>query len=181
MTAPVPLAILGPRIMIMGLTNAGKSTLALAISEKLGIPPVHLDQLKHLPNTNWQERSEAEFVALHDAAIQGGAWVMDGCYSRVIPQRIARATGIVVVTDSIVTRYRRYFFRTLLQKKRAGALAGGEDRVNWKMLHWLWHTRNSVAKYHDMAVKSEKPYVFANNQRELNVLYDMWDLTLPSA
>lgn len=176
-----PLATLGHRIMILGLTNAGKSTLALALSDKLGVPAIHLDQLKHLPNTNWQERSDADFQALHDAAITGDGWVMDGNYTRLMPQRIERATGIIVVTDTLLTRYRRYFIRTLIQRQRAGGLEGGEDRVNWKMLHWLWHTRNSVTKYREMAAASGKPHVFASTQRELNALYDAWSLKRPSA
>lgn len=176
-----PLATLGHRIMILGLTNAGKSTLALALSDKLGVPAIHLDQLKHLPNTNWQERSDADFQALHDAAITGDGWVMDGNYTRLMPQRIERATGIIVVTDTLFTRYRRYFIRTLIQRQRAGGLEGGEDRVNWKMLHWLWHTRNSVAKYRDMATGSAKPTVFASSTRELNALYDTWSLKHPFA
>jgi hypothetical protein len=66
----LPFATLGERIVILGPSNAGKSTLAVALSEKLGIPAVHLDQLHHLPDTNWQPRPEAEFAALHDAILE---------------------------------------------------------------------------------------------------------------
>ena len=177
----LPLAALGRRIMVLGLTNSGKSTLAVALSSKLGIPAVHLDQLQHRPNTNWEQRPEAEFASLHDAAIGEPAWVMDGSYSRVMPQRLLRATGIIVVTDSLVIRYWRYFARTLFQKVRAGALEGGQDRVNWKMLGWLWKTRNSIGKYQQVALSSGLPHVFASNQRELDALYAEWGLTRPWA
>jgi len=177
----LPLADLGRRIMVLGLTNSGKSTLAVALSDKLGIPAIHLDQLQHLPNTNWEQRPEAEFASLHDAAIEGPEWVIDGSYSRVMPQRLARATGIVVVTDSLATRYRRYFARTLLQKVRSGALEGGQDRLNWKMLNWLWKTRNSIGKYQQLTLRSGLPHVFAGNKRELDALYAAWGLTLPWA
>lgn len=171
-----PLAALGRRIMVLGLTNAGKSTLAVALSNKLGIPAIHLDQLQHRPNTNWVPRPEADFVALHDAAVTEPEWVMDGSYSRVMPQRLARATGIIVITDSLATRYRRYFARTLFQTARAGALEGGQDRLNWKMLAWLWETRNSIGKYHQVAISSGLPHVFASNRRQLDALYAAWDL-----
>ena len=177
----LPLAALGRRIMVLGLTNSGKSTLAVALSSKLGIPAVHLDQLQHRPNTNWEQRPEAEFASLHDAAVGEPAWVMDGSYSRVMPQRLLRATGIIVVTDSLVIRYWRYFARTLFQKVRAGALEGGQDRVNWKMLGWLWKTRNSIGKYQQVALSSGLPHVFASNQRELDALYAEWGLTRPWA
>jgi adenylate kinase family enzyme len=170
------LGSLGRRIMVLGLTNSGKSTLAVALAEKLGVPAVHLDRLQHLPHTNWEQRPEAEFAALHDAAILQDAWVMDGAYSRLMPQRIARASAIIVITDSLMTRYRRYILRTLLQRDRAGALEGGQDRLNWRMLHWLWHTRNSIGKYHDIARRSGLSHVFAHNVRELNDLYAAWGL-----
>lgn len=174
-----PLAALGRRIMILGLTNSGKSTLAMALSDRLGIPAIHLDQFQHRPNTNWEQRPEAEFVALHDAAIEAPDWIIDGAYSRVMPQRLARATGIIVVTDSLATRYRRYFARTLFQKVRAGALEGGQDRLNWKMLAWLWKTRHSIGKYRQVALASGLPHVFAGNKRELDALYAAWGLTRP--
>jgi adenylate kinase family enzyme len=170
---------LGPRIMIMGPSNAGKSTLAVALGVKLGIPAIHLDRLRHLPNTNWQERSDDEFAMLHDQAILAPAWVMDGGYSRLAPQRLGRATGMLVVTDTLATRYRRYFYRTLFQRRRAGALPGGQDSVNWTMINWLWKTRNAVGKYRLMALEAGLPHVFVDNSRQLNRLYAAWELERP--
>ena len=174
-----PLSALGRRIIVLGLTNSGKSTLTVALARRLGVPAIHLDQLRHQPNTNWQERSDAEFVALHDQAILAEEWVIDGSYSKVMPQRLARATGIILLTDSLVTRYRRYFVRTLFQKHRAGGLEGGQDQLNWKMIHWLWHTRNSIGKYQEVAAKSGLPHLLVNNRQELDGLYRNWDLTRP--
>lgn len=174
------LEAMGTRIMIMGLTNSGKSTLAVAIGEKIGVPAVHLDRLRHLPNTNWEVRADDEFKALHDAEILADGWVLDGNYSKLTPQRFERATGVVVMTDGLAKRYRRYFTRTLFQRSRQGGLEGGADRVNWMMINWLWTTRHSVGKYQKTARASGLPCVFINNQRELDALYSAWGLTLPS-
>ena len=57
----LPIKSVGNRIMILGPSNAGKSTLALAISMKLDIPVMHIDQLQHLPNTDWKIRDEEDF------------------------------------------------------------------------------------------------------------------------
>ena len=95
---PLPsLAELGQRIMVNGPSNAGKSTLADAMARKLGIPVVHLDRFSHQEEGNWVPRPKPEFHALHDAAIAGDAWVMDGNYSELMPRRFARATGVVVI------------------------------------------------------------------------------------
>ena len=178
--AKIPaLASLGRRIMVLGPTNSGKSTLADAISRRTGIPAVHLDQFRHLPNTNWEERSDAEFRNLHDAAVATDAWVMDGSYSRLMAPRLARVTGMIVLDDTLAVRTRRYLWRSLLQKQRAGGLEGGQDSVRLHMLRWLWKSRHASERARDLARGTGVPHVFCHNQRELNALYAEWSLTLP--
>src|SRR5690349_8427597 len=104
---------LGRRIMICGPSTAGKSTLALALSRKLGIPAVHLDLLRHLPDTDWVQRTDAEFYRLHNEAIAADEWVMDGNYSNLFPQRLQRATGIVLIGHHRIPTLLRYLRRTL--------------------------------------------------------------------
>lgn len=180
MEIPPNLAALGRRIMIMGPSNSGKSTLAMAMADKLGVPAIYMDQLRHLPNTNWEVRADEEFNRLHDEVILEPEWIIEGNYSSLTPQRFQRATGVLVMTDGLVKRYGRYFRRTLFQKTRAGALEGGEDKVNRMMLGWLWKTRHSVHKYRRAAVASGLPHVFVDNERELRALYRAWGLNLPS-
>lgn len=101
---------LGRRICILGPSNSGKSTLANAIARKCGLLAIHLDQLHHLLGTDWQPRPADEFTALHDQAILGDAWVMDGNYSKCMPQRFRRATGVIlldVATPLSLFRYAR--------------------------------------------------------------------------
>lgn len=172
----LPLTDLGRRIIILGTTNSGKSTLGNALGEALDIPVVHLDRLRHLPHTNWQIRPKDEFAALHDAAIAEAEWIMEGNYSELMPQRLARATGILVIDAPLPTRYRRYLHRTLFQRERAGALEGGQDRLNWTMLSWLWKSRKAAGRYRTLAANSTLPHIFANDAGELNALYEAWGL-----
>jgi adenylate kinase family enzyme len=89
---------LGPRICIFGPSNSGKSTLAAVID--------------HMPHTDWQPGPEEEFIALHEEALSGESWVMDGNYTRCLPQRIARATGVILLDTSTATSFRRYLRRS---------------------------------------------------------------------
>src|SRR4051812_19285286 len=122
-----PLETFGRRILICGPSNSGKSTLAAAIGRRLGIPAVHLDQFHHFPNSNWVKRPREEFVALHDAAILADEWAMDGNYSGLLPQRIERATGIILLGDNRFANVARYLRRTLFEHERAGSLQGARD------------------------------------------------------
>lgn len=170
-----PLESLGRRIMINGPSNSGKSTLGDAIARKLAIPVVHLDRLSHEEQGNWIPRSDEAFKALHDAAIGAEAWVMDGNYSRLMPQRYARATGIVVIDDNLLRRYFRYFNRSLFRKQRIGGLESGTDSVKWEMIRWIWKTRNQ-GKYEDAARQLGIPLVICRNSAELQAIYDAWSL-----
>lgn len=123
---------------ILGPSNSGKSTLAAAIGRARGLSVVHLDQLHHQPGTDWHPRPAAAFRALHDAAIAGDRWVIDGSYSRLLPQRLARATGVILLDVPTVVSLTRYLRRCRSGGgARIGGLEGGSERVTWKMLHHI--------------------------------------------
>lgn len=135
----------------MGPSNSGKSTLADAIGRARDLPSIHLDRLFYLPNTDWQRRPESEFIALHDEAIQGERWVIDGNYSRCLPQRLERATGFILLDAPTTISLFRYFRRTWLRQDRRGALEGGIDSVKWEMVrHIVVTTRVNRRRYQEI-------------------------------
>jgi adenylate kinase family enzyme len=173
-----PLESLGRRILVCGPSNAGKSTLTVAIGRALDLPVVHLDQLYHLPNTNWVARGEDEFRRLHNEAIEGDAWVMDGNYQRLFPVRLPRATGIILIDSNRWGSLARYFRRTLFQRGRAGALSGAKDSVKWVMIRWIMvNGPRNIPKYREALKASHLPYVEVNGMRGVNELYTAWGLT----
>jgi adenylate kinase family enzyme len=163
---------LGPRICIMGPSNSGKSALATAIARARGLTPIHLDQLYHLPNTNWQPRADEEFIALHDRALLGASWVIDGNYSRCLPQRLARATGVILLDTSTITSLLRYLRRSWFEQDRLGGLEGSEQNVKWAM---IWHiaitTRRNRRRYKEMFVHIGLPKVRLDGAREITLFY----------
>ena len=128
---------LGPRVCILGPSNSGKSTLAVAIGRQRGLPVVHLDQLFHRPHTDWEPRPEAEFLALHEVAIAEPAWVMEGNYTRCLAPRLERATGLILLDVSTLTSLLRYVRRCWSGRERHGALEGRADSVKWDMVHHI--------------------------------------------
>lgn len=128
---------LGPRIIILGPSNSGKSTLAEAIARARGLEAVHLDQLHHLPGTDWVQRPRDAFVRLHADAIAGERWAMDGNYSSLLPARLARATGVIRLELPTAVSLYRYARRSWFERERAGGLDGGRDSVKWVMIHHI--------------------------------------------
>lgn len=176
----LPLNALGNRIMVLGPSNAGKSTLAMTISETLGLPIIHMDQLQHLPNTDWETRSEEEFKALHDQAILGENWVIDGNYSRLMPARLKRATAVILITSNRWMRLFRYLKRSSRPAvTRIGGLEGGPERIKWEMIHWiLFVTAKSHVKYSRMIRQTSLPFMECHSASALKALYQVWGLTL---
>jgi adenylate kinase family enzyme len=174
---PPPLAALGHRIMVCGPSSVGKSTLAEAIGRKVGIKVFHVDLFRHLPGTDWVQRPDAEFEALHDAAIQGDRWIMDGNYTPLMPRRIARATGLVLIGDNRWANLRRYFVRTLFQRDRIGSLAGEHDSIKWDMIHWiLGQSQRNLARYRRELPATGLPFFETRSIGDLNRLYAAWSL-----
>lgn len=179
----LPLSALGERIMVLGPSNAGKSTLAIAIAKKRDLPIIHLDQLHHKPHTDWEPRPEPEFKALHDEAIEADHWVMDGNYSRLMPKRLERATGAILITSNRWLRLGRYTKRSLSPASaRAGALEGGQERLKWEMVDWiLFKTPNNSVRYAKIIEGVSFPTIRCSTIKALKDLYKHWDLPQPGA
>jgi adenylate kinase family enzyme len=80
-----------PRIVVVGTSCSGKSTLARRLSARLGRPHIELDALHWGPG--WTKRPDfRERVA---EAVAAEAWVTDGNYSVVRDLVWPRATAIV--------------------------------------------------------------------------------------
>ena len=181
MSTILPLGELGPRIMVCGPSNAGKSTLAVALAAKLGCEAFHVDLFRHLPDTDWVQRSDEAFAQLHNAAIEAENWVMDGNYSGLMPQRIARATGIILLGDSRWANLGRYLRRTLFEKRsRPGSLAGDKDSLKWEMIRWvLVNSPKNLARLRETLPMAGRPFVECRSMAEVNGLYAAWGLSRP--
>ena len=156
----------------MGPSNSGKSMLAEAIGRAKGLEVVHLDQLHHIPHTDWVPRPPDEFAALHDAAIARMGWVIEGNYSRLLPQRLERATGFILLDVPTTTSLYRYLRRCCFERDRRGALEGGRDSIKWSMIrHIVIATRANRSRYRTMIDGISLPKVQISSTRALADLY----------
>lgn len=172
----------GERIMVCGPSCSGKSTFSAALAARLGVPVVHLDQLRFKPGTNWVQRPDEDFVALHAEAVAGDCWVIEGNYRGLVPLRLTRATGILeLITGSVPVRLWRYARRTLFEPDRPGALDGRRDSIKWNMIDWIARREPSRrASYLELLRSSGLPMIEVNSLRELNELNRKWGLATPA-
>ena len=99
------------RIVIIGTTGSGKTTLGKQISERLHIPHIELDALHWEPN--WQEAPAEIMRERVSGAVSGDAWVIDGNYSSVRDIVWSRADTIVWLDYSFAFIAWRLFGRTI--------------------------------------------------------------------
>ena len=80
------------RILIIGNAGSGKSTFAVALAQKLGLPLIHLDQLYW--QGNWEHVSREEFDAVLQAELKKTQWIIDGNFNRTLPHRLANCDTV---------------------------------------------------------------------------------------
>jgi len=81
------------RIVVVGTTGCGKTTVARQLAQLFGIPHVELDALNWEPN--WTTAPTDLFRQRVEGSLKGDGWVVDGNYSAVRDIVWPRATTLV--------------------------------------------------------------------------------------
>ena len=118
---PAAPLVLGPNISVVGDSCAGKTTLARALAERLGLRHIELDALHWEPN--WTSVSDDRLLDRVRAAIADPGWVIDGNYGRIVRPLAWGAANTVVWLDfplrvtiprTLARSFRRWRDRELL-------------------------------------------------------------------
>jgi adenylate kinase family enzyme len=143
------------RIVVIGTSGTGKTTLARTIARRLELAHIELDAL------NWQAgwrdlvRSDpAEFARLVATAIQVDGWVADGNYGVVRDLLWRNASHLVWLDYSRPVIMRRVIGRSLLRVMlRTELWAGTGNRERWHFLlqpshpiRWAWRTWETLRR-----------------------------------
>ena len=105
---------IGERIVVLGSSGSGKTVLARELAERLGVPHAELDALHFAED--WVEVPDELFTERTAAATEGGAWVVDGNYSRAAHNpRWERAQTVVWLDLSFLVCGWRLLRRTVLR------------------------------------------------------------------
>ena len=81
------------RVIVVGTSCSGKTTLAQQLSARLGVPHIELDAIRWQPG--WQLRPMEECLQLVSEAAAGETWIMDGNYSAMRDIVWNRATTLI--------------------------------------------------------------------------------------
>jgi adenylate kinase family enzyme len=167
------------RLVVVGCSGSGKTTMARALSRALGIPHVELDAINWQPG--WRDISVQEpeefFRRVADAAA-GEAWAMDGNYTKARDAHWSRATAFVWMDPprSVVMRQViwRSFSRAVSKRELWAGTGNRELFRRWlekeHPIRWAWDTwalvRARYATLFEGGVFEGRPVYRVGNARE---------------
>lgn len=111
----------GRRIVVVGTTGSGKTTLAAELARCLNAPHIELDSLHWGPD--WTPYPLEQFRAAVAQAIAGERWALDGNYSQVRDLVWPRADTLIWLNYPLWLVYGRLLRRTL-------------GRIVWRQQLW---------------------------------------------
>ena len=125
------------RVLVIGPCGAGKSTLASALSGRLGLPLFHMDQLNWKPG--WVESSKDEIRRKLTAITVADRWIIDGTYGGTLSERLARADQVIYLDYPISLCVRRLLTRisTYRGRARPDMTEGCPERFDMAFLFYL--------------------------------------------
>lgn len=126
------------RIVILGTTGSGKTTLSHRLAERLQIPSIELDAFRHGPN--WSETPDDEFREKIKDSLDCDEWIVDGNYSVARDIIWPRATTLIWLDYSFPLVFWRLFWRTMTRGIMRKRLWNGNKEDLWR--HFL--TKDSL-------------------------------------
>lgn len=143
------------RIVVIGSTCAGKSTLGADLAERLSVRFIDLDALYWAPN--WQPVPLDEFRRRVDKATKASGWVLAGSYSSQWDISWARAEAVVWLDIALLSIVARIMKRSCQRWRSAELLWGtNRERLLPQLKFWdektslvAWAVRHHAAKRRD--------------------------------
>jgi adenylate kinase family enzyme len=118
-----------PRIVIVGTTGSGKSSLGEILARRLGVSLIEMDSLYW--GANWQEVEMSVFRERIAAATQKEHWVLVGNYSKVRDLTWARADTLIWLDYPFAVVFSRLLRRTVRRIVTKEPLWGGNQET-WR-------------------------------------------------
>ncbi|MEZ0397033.1 MAG: AAA family ATPase [Anaerolineales bacterium] len=159
------------RVVVVGATGCGKSTLAENLAQRLGLDYIELDALYWKPG--WVGSAEEEFRAKVEAATRSLGWALAGNYRVVRDIVWPRAEAVIWLDYPFLLILGRLLGRIWLRWRRKELLWGTNYEPLW--VHFKFWSDDSLVKWLFKTYwrrKREYPALFARPEyAHLKVLH----------
>lgn len=153
------------RVVIVGSSSSGKTTLAKSLSKKLNIEHKELDSFYWEPN--WTEAAIDDFRQRVDTFTQNKNWITDGNYRSVRDIVWGRATYVIWLDYPFHIIIRQFFRRSIIRSISRQELWNGNKETLWNsilrpqsLLMWILKTyKHNKKRYSDLMQSEEFPHL----------------------
>ncbi len=149
------------RIVIIGSSSSGKTTLGKALSKKFNIEHKELDLFFWEPN--WTQADDETFRKRVDPFTAQEDWITDGNFSQVRDLVWGRATSVIWLDYPFHIIIRQFFKRSIIRSFKKEELWSGNKETLW----------NSILKSDSLLVWILKTY--KRNKKRYSALMESTD------
>jgi adenylate kinase family enzyme len=126
------------RVLVIGISGAGKSTFSRTLAARTGLPLIHLDREFWQPG--WKITPREPWRAKVAELVQSEAWIMDGNYGASLDLRLPRADTAVWFDYPRHVCLGRALWRVLTTygRVRADLAPGCPEKIDLEFLRYIW-------------------------------------------
>ena len=126
------------RVLVIGISGAGKSTFSRQLAQRTSLPLVHLD--KEFWQPGWKETPREQWRAKVADLITREAWIMDGGFGASLDLRLPRADTVLWFDYPRLICLARALKRvaTSYGRVREDLAPGCPERIDLEFLRYIW-------------------------------------------
>ena len=126
------------RVLVIGASGAGKSSLATRLGQRTGLPVVHLDREYWQPG--WIEPDKASWSETVARLLAQERWILDGNFGVTLERRLAACDTVIFLDLPRHVCLWRVLRRRLRHRgdARPDMAPGCHERLSLHFLWWIW-------------------------------------------
>lgn len=158
------------KIVVLGPVASGKTTLAEKLSQEIGIPVFHMDEIVHDDEHDTKRTDEEQRQMINDIIRKEKEWIIEGMPRNQLEVLASNATTIIYLYVDKKELKWRFWWRCLKIKR-------GVMKVKYKMNNQLYHRMKKYIEEdnHETLKELQKKYssklIIIRNKKEEEIFF----------